>query len=242
VWTPSEEVADPHALAEALVARLHARGAQLRFGAPVVGLLRRNGRVLGVQTTAGEVLAEQVVLCAGHASRRLARPLGLSLPIEPIKGYSVTLAIRQPALAPRVSITDARRKVVYAPLGDTLRVAGMAELVGEDTTLDARRVASLVESAQQTFPGACDASDVRPWAGLRPATPGGVPLIGPSRIDGLWLNTGHGSLGLTLACGSAQRIAEAVLGADRAGRRIAPQGDAGPRTGVPLAAPGEPSA
>jgi D-amino-acid dehydrogenase len=213
VWTPSEEVGDPHALCLELTQRLRERGARLLLDTPVTELTVQAGRVTGLDTAAGQLSAEHVVLCAGAGSRRLARSAGLSLSIEPIKGYSVTLSVTRPGLAPRVSVTDFQRKVVYAPLGNTLRVAGMAELVGEDLAIDPRRIAHLVRCAQQMFPGATDTRQTQPWAGLRPATPRGLPLVGPSSVSNLWLNTGHGALGFTLACGSAQRVATGILGA-----------------------------
>lgn len=234
VWTPSEEVGDAHALTLALAQRLAARGARLLFKTPVLDLPRdgARGRLRGALTSQGLIEAEHVVLCAGHASAALVRRLGIALPIEPIKGYSITVAVTDPSRAPRASITDAGRKIVYAPLGGQLRVAGMAELVGDDTAPDPRRIEAMVRAVDDTFPGACDLNDVWPWAGLRPATPDGRPRIGPTAVPGLWLNTGHGPLGLTLACGSAQRLAGAILG--QAPQARDPGQDAPPACGAAL--------
>jgi D-amino-acid dehydrogenase len=222
VWTPGEAVGDAHAFCVALVAQLRTAGAALHFGTPVHGLqpVRGGWRLVGPN---GHELGHfnQVVVCAANGAAPLLRPLGVPVPIEPIKGYSITLDVVNPAAAPRVSVTDTRHKVVYAPLQGPqgqlqLRVAGMAEIVGQDTRIDEGRIRQLAAAAYQAFPWACDASPnapLRPWAGLRPATPKGTPLLGPTARPGLWLNTGHGSLGFTLACGSAQWLARALLAA-----------------------------
>lgn len=209
VWTAGEEVIDAPALAQRLA---QASGAELRWGQRVAGLWCRGGRVSGLQLAGGETLvADQVVLAAGVATPALARPLGLALPIEPVKGYSVTLPLAQAARAPQASVTDQCSKMVFARLGAHLRVAGFAELAGHDPTVDPHRTAALVRAAHTLFPGACDeAAPVVPWAGLRPATPSGLPLVGPARVPGVWLDTGHGGLGLTLAAGSAARLAVAM--------------------------------
>jgi D-amino-acid dehydrogenase len=230
VWTADEAVGDAHTLSQQLASRVALAGHSVRLGTRVEALRlfessRRRGQAL--RETGWEVKASQggrplaperfdhVVLCTANETARLTRPLGIKVPIEPIKGYSVTLDVVNPAAAPKVSVTDTRRKVVFAPLTDEqgrvqLRVAGMAELVGHDTRVDEGRIRQLVQATEEAFPGACDtsaAADWRPWAGLRPATPTGLPLIGRTPMAGLWLNTGHGSLGFTLAGGSAERLA-----------------------------------
>jgi D-amino-acid dehydrogenase len=205
VWTDSEEVIDGAGLAQALA---RASGAELRLGEPVAGFARKADRLAGVRLASGEVIAaDHVVLAAGAAAPALLRPLGLRLPVEPIKGYSLTLPVADPAAAPRVSVTDAGRKIVFARVGAALRVAGFAELVGADLSLSPVRLAALRDAVQHSFPGACDLDRAQPWAGLRPATPDGQPRIGATAIPNLWLNVGHGALGLTLAAGSAARLA-----------------------------------
>ncbi|HEX5687638.1 MAG TPA: D-amino acid dehydrogenase [Ideonella sp.] len=205
VWTDSEEVIDGARLSQALA---RASGAELRLGEQVVGFDRHGSRVGGLRMASGEcIAADHVVLAAGAAAPALVRPLGLRLPIEPIKGYSLTLPVADAAAAPQVSVTDAARKIVFARLGPTLRVAGFAELVGSDLRLAFARLQMLGDAVQQAFPGACDLDGAQPWAGLRPATPDGQPRIGPTPCPNLWLNVGHGALGLTLAAGSAARLA-----------------------------------
>lgn len=209
VWTPSEEVIDAAALARGLA---HASGATLRLGVRVQGIQSQGRVIQALHTDDGSIEADAFVVAAGTGSVELLRPLGLRLPIEPIKGYSVTLPIVESAAAPRASVTDHGRKIVYARLGNELRVAGYAELAGAQTRLDDARIAALCDAAAASFPGACEVSEPRGWAGLRPATPGGRPLIGATDWSNLWLNTGHGGLGLTLAAGSAVLLQRAMSG------------------------------
>lgn len=209
VWTGDEEVIDAERLAQALA---EASGATLLLGTPVQGVAWRGGRVGGVCLAGREIAADQVVLAAGPAVVELLRPLGRSPAIEPIRGYSITLPLRHAAAAPRASVTDQGRKLVYARLGDHLRVAGFAELCGAERRLDPRRIDALCRAVRETFPGVADFADPQPWVGLRPATPGGRPLVGATRWPGLWLNAGHGALGLTLACGSAALLTSMMSG------------------------------
>ena len=142
----------------------------------------------------------------------MLRQARVAAPVYPVKGYSVTLAVRAQDDAPRVSVTDEARKLVFSRLGDRLRVAGTAELAGYDDRIDAGRCAAILDRVFELFPRAGDRASTQMWAGLRPATPGNVPLIGVSRFPNLLVNTGHGTLGWTLACGSGQAIAEIVGG------------------------------
>jgi D-amino-acid dehydrogenase len=205
VWTPGEAVGDALALSRQLMALAQAGGAELRYQTPVESLVVRNDRVDAVETRAGSVSADVFVLANGCQAAALARTAGLSLPVYPIKGYSITLPIINEAAAPQVSVTDLRRKTVYARLNGSIRVAGMAEIVGHDLRVDAARIRFLARCMDETFPGAVDAdADPRPWAGLRPATPTSMPILGPAKYANLLLNVGHGPLGLTMAMGSAR--------------------------------------
>ncbi|WP_454731113.1 MULTISPECIES: D-amino acid dehydrogenase [Cupriavidus] len=221
IHTPSEEVADCHRFCLSLARLLHDRpGVSLRFGTDVRGIEREGGReggrVIGVRTAAGVERADAVVVAGGMGSVGLLRPLGLRVPLWPLKGYSITVPIRDGAGAPHISITDFARKIVYARIGNTLRVAGMADLVRGDTAIDRRRIATLAGETRALFagvaPDARSPAQLQPWAGLRPATPSGLPLVGPSRVRGLWLNLGHGALGFTLALGSASLLADRLAG------------------------------
>jgi D-amino-acid dehydrogenase len=158
------------------------------------------------------VEVDHLVIAAGPATEALLRPWGWTPPIEPIRGYSITLPIVDSAAAPHASVTDQGRKLVYARLGAQLRVAGFAELCGPERRVDPRRIEALCQAVRDTFPAACRFDDPQPWVGLRPATPGGRPMVGPTRWPGVWLNAGHGALGLTLACGSAALLTSMMSG------------------------------
>jgi D-amino-acid dehydrogenase len=166
----------------------------------------------GAEPSGDVIEVDQLVIAAGPATEALLRPWGWAPPIEPIRGYSVTLPIIESAAAPRASVTDQGRKLVYARLGARLRVAGFAELCGPERRVDPRRIEALCQAVRETFRGACRFDDPQPWVGLRPATPSGRPLVGATRWPGVWLNAGHGALGLTLACGSAALLASVMSG------------------------------
>jgi D-amino-acid dehydrogenase len=152
------------------------------------------------------------VLAAGIQSRSLAATAGISLPIYPLKGYSLTAPIRQDDVAPEISVTDFERKVLYARIGDKLRVAAMVDMVGEDLSLTPKRIDNLTRQVKETMPRAADYTKITPWAGLRPATPNSAPIIGATQYGNLWLNVGHGPLGFTFACGSASVLADLMQG------------------------------
>jgi D-amino-acid dehydrogenase len=214
IFTPGEAVADCHAFCNGLHARLMAherfRG---RLAAPVEGFQRdAQGRVLGVRTATGDVAADAVVLAAGLHSRALAGTVGVQLPLYPLKGYSLTAPIAAGHRPPEVSVTDFEKKILYARIGGELRIAAMVDLVGDDLGLDAGRLASLQRSVRATFPNAADYDRATPWAGLRPATPSGAPILGASGVPGLWLNVGHGALGFTFSFATANIVAELVSG------------------------------
>jgi len=214
IHTPSECAIDCLQLTQKLAQHLRDQGVRFVLGGAVDHLERHGHRVVAAHMAGSVVRAEAFVLATGSGTPRLARTVGVSLPIYPIKGYSLTLDVAPlPGAAPTVNVTDAKRKVVFARLGDQLRVAGMAELVGHRLDIPADRVASLMSSTRAVFPNAVmPTSEVRPWTGLRPATPNGLPILGrvSKGPENLWLNTGHGSLGLTLAFGSAQRLGKLI--------------------------------
>lgn len=210
IHTPDDEVADCHRFCLALAARLQASG-RCRFllGQPVKRLLHEQGRVVALQLGDERLAVQQVVLCAGHRSAALRLP-GLRLPLYPLKGYSLTAPILAGQRAPQLSVTDYERKVVYARLQSQLRVAAMVDIVGFDEGLEQHRLATLERLARATLPDAAQYDAAKAWAGMRPATPSGVPLIGDTAYRNLWLNIGHGALGFTLACGSAERLAGVI--------------------------------
>jgi len=210
IYTPNEEVADCHAFCQRLAARLEASGrCTFLLGRKVTGLLHADGAVQAIEMGTDVMPVDQLVLAAGHRSAELGLP-GLSLPLYPLKGYSLSVPIGAEHKAPNVSITDYDRKIVYARIGEQLRVAAMVDIVGFDASLEPKRLALVKRQALETFPLAGDYARAVEWAGMRPATPTGVPLIGASVYRNLWLNLGHGALGFTLACGSGQLLAELI--------------------------------
>jgi D-amino-acid dehydrogenase len=156
--------------------------------------------------------ADAYVLALGSFSPMMAASLGVRLNVYPAKGYSVTLPVKDASKAYSVSLTDDEYKLVFSRLGDRLRIAGTAELNGYDRSLNRVRCQAIVERVQSLFPGAGDATRAEFWAGLRPATPSNVPYIGRSSARNLYLNTGHGTLGWTHACGSGAALADLVCG------------------------------
>lgn len=213
IHTPGEAAADCHRLCQELVRILRRRGVQFLLDTEVLGLQTDRGRIVRALTRSAAIEADAYVLSLGTGSVPLAQALGIHLPLYPLKGYSLTAdANPTPGHAPQVSVTDAGRKVVFARLGQRLRVAGMVELVGHNRDTDPSRIDALLRTARDLFPQASDWVPHHTWAGLRPATPTGRPIHG--RLAGgpqnLLFNTGHGALGFTLAFGSAARIARAM--------------------------------
>jgi D-amino-acid dehydrogenase len=212
VYTPGEEVGDCAAFCAQLLAKLSQQfpATQFLFDTKVTKGIMKNRQLHAVLTDKGELDADAFVLSAGAGSTRFMSTLGMRLPVYPLKGYSITLPANE--AAPAVSITDLARKVVYARVGQRLRVAGRVEIVGDNNKIQADRCLALKDGALEIFPGLDNTADIKPWAGQRPATPSGLPLIGPTQVKGLYLNTGHGALGWTLACGSASLLATQIDG------------------------------
>lgn len=217
LYAPDDESGDAHQFTRALASRAANAGARFHYDTTILGLETEGTRVTGIRTRSGDgqtsiLTADACVICLGSYGAALLAPHGEKLPIYPVKGYSVTVPVVDAGRAPEVSLTDESRRLVCSRLGDRLRVAGTAEVGGYDTTPDPRRCATLTGWIDELFPGATNTAATENWAGLRPCTPSYVPIIGRARLDGLWLNTGHGSLGWTLACGSASLLATRLSG------------------------------
>jgi D-amino-acid dehydrogenase len=191
----------------------------------ITALREAGGKIDHIEATDNEgrfqrLRADSYVLAMGSLSPLYAAPLGINLPIYPAKGYSVTMPVKDASMAHQVSLTDDEFKLVFSrltpkdgdPRGDRLRIAGTAELNGYDRDLNRVRCEAIVRRVEQLFPGAGDTSQASYWTGLRPATPSNVPIIGKSKIGNLFMNTGHGTLGWTHACGSGKSIARIVSG------------------------------
>lgn len=210
IYTPDEEVADCHSFCQQLAARLRASGrCEFRLGQAVTGIRHSHGAVTAIELGDEVLPVKHLVIAAGHRSLLLALP-GIKLPLYPLKGYSLTVPIGAQHCAPDLSITDYDRKIVYARIGEQWRVAAMVDIVGWDPGLDPKRLALIKRQARDTFANAGDYDKAIEWAGMRPATPSGVPLLGPTAYRNLWLNLGHGALGFTLACASARLLSELI--------------------------------
>ena len=203
VWTQSECVADPHLLCQEMAGSLQRLGGTVSLGVQASGFVRHRSRISAVMTHQGEIEADAFVLAAGPRAVTLAAALGIYLPVYPIKGYSITVPFLPGVQRPCASVTDLARKTVFAPLHNNLRVAAMAEVGAQGLDIAPARVQAMVEAVDQTYPGLCDVGAPESWAGLRPATPTSVPIVGRWRSSNVYLNVGHGALGLTLASGSA---------------------------------------
>jgi D-amino-acid dehydrogenase len=216
-YTSADESGDVHLFTTRLAALCAARGVQFRYGVRIQRLLAEGGAMRGVEISDEEGAyrierADAYVLALGSYSREIARGVGVPLDIYPVKGYSATLPILAPERAPSVSLTDDEFKLVFSRLGNRLRIAGTAEFTGYSTTLNPVRCEAIVRRTLDIFPGVSRAELASYWTGLRPATPGNVPYIGRSAVQGLYLNTGHGTLGWTHGAGSGRAIAELIEG------------------------------
>ncbi|WP_028007535.1 D-amino acid dehydrogenase [Solimonas flava] len=216
-YSRADESGDVYLFTTRLAERCAALGVQFRYGVRIQRLHAEGGRMRGVEY-ADESGAYQVekadayVLALGSFSPQLARTAGVDLDIFPVKGYSVTLPVLEPALAPTVCLTDEEHKVVFSRFGDRLRAAGTAEINSYSMELNRVRCEAIVRRTLDVFPGVSRAELAQYWTGLRPSTPSNVPYIGRSKVEGLYLNTGHGTLGWTHGCGSGRAIADIIDG------------------------------
>ena len=209
---PNDETGDCHLFTRQLAESARALGVSFRFGESVRGLQAERGVITGVDVGEERLRADHYVLAFGSFSRALALPLGLKLPVYPVKGYSMTLSLRDEGRAPVSTVLDESYKVAITRFDRRIRVGGMAELAGFDLTLDPRRRATLEKVLQDLFPGGGQLAGGEFWCGLRPMTPDGTPIIGETPYPNLSLNTGHGTLGWTMACGSGRLLADQLLG------------------------------
>lgn len=216
-FTVSDESGDVYKFTSTLACKGAAAGIDFRYNTTVTRLLTEGDKVSGVEIIDGEgrhrlLRADAFVIALGSFSAALLAPLGIGLMIYPGKGYSATYPILDPDAAPTVSLTDDGHKLVMSRLGSRLRVAGTCELSGYSRALNPIRCDGITRRVRALFPDACDYNSVIYWAGLRPLTPSNVPYIGKTRYANLYLNTGHGTLGWTMACGSGRALADIVSG------------------------------
>ncbi len=197
----------------ALAEKIAELGGSFRYGVTVKGLAVESGRIAGVETETGRVTGDAYVCAMGPFAPGLLRGIGINLPIYPIKGYSITLPVTDDAAAPQSTIMDETHKVAITRLGDRIRVAGQAEIIGYSKKLGKHATDSVRHVVSDLFPKGGDVSMAEGWTGLRPMTPDGTPVLGPTRYPNLFLNTGHGTLGWTMSCGSGRAVADLITGA-----------------------------
>ena len=227
IYTPSEDVVDSHGLCKYLERLIVSRGGKLHYDTRITGAVLEGSRCIALKLKSQsmalqEAQAEQAadmtefkadyfVVAAGLSSRELLQKFDTRAPLLGLKGFSITLDCEQ-GIAPSMSITDSHHKIVFAKLGHRLRAAGMVDLGRENREVDANRIAALIQQARDNFPDAGDYGKVQTWAGLRPATPSGRPIIDQTAFENVYANIGHGTLGLTLAAGSADMLADKLAG------------------------------
>ena len=215
IYAPQDESGDAHRFTQELARLAAEKGVGFRYGIAIEALEQAGDMLFGVRAHDGErYVADAYVVCLGSYSPLLLRPVGIHIPVYPLKGYSITLPLgpAEAAAAPSVSLSDEAFKLVISRLGERLRIAGTAELAGYDTSVNEVRCNAILHRVRQLFPQLGAVHVVETWAGLRPATPNNIPVIGRTRLRNLYLNTGHGTLGWTLACGSGRATADLVSG------------------------------
>jgi D-amino-acid dehydrogenase len=209
--TPDDETGDCRLFTHALTRLAEAEGVCFRFGETIQSLQRSGARITGVQCASGLLQADAYVVALGSYSPLLLRGI-VDLPVYPMKGYSITVDIADPARAPVSTLLDETYKIALTRFEQRIRVGGMAEVVGYDLSLNPRRQQTLEMVLNDLFPGSYVPGDVHFWTGLRPKTPDSTPIIGRTPLNNLYLNTGHGTLGWTMSCGSGQLLADIVSG------------------------------
>lgn len=215
-YTVADESGDAQRFTRNLAALCVDQGVQFRYGTTVIRLTKSAGVISGVlvETPVGDEIltADAYVLALGSYTPLLLRPLGMRLPVYPAKGYSATIPLSDDSVAPTVAMTDDGHKIVFSRLGQRLRVAGTAEFNGYNTELNTVRCQALIKRTHQLFPELRPAGEPEFWCGLRPSTPSNVPFVGRASIPNLFLNTGHGTLGWTMACGSGRVLTDLMSG------------------------------
>jgi len=209
---PGDETGDCFLFTNRLAEMARAMGVTFRFGTRIEAIEVAGGRIDGVRTGDGKLGADAYVCALGSYSTAALAPIGIELPVYPVKGYSITVPIVDAARAPESTIMDETHKVAVTRLGSRIRVGGTAELAGYSLKLREARRATLEHVVTDLFPGGGDLARATFWCGLRPMTPDGTPVIGPTRYPNLWLATGHGTLGWTMAAGTGRVVADLLSG------------------------------
>jgi D-amino-acid dehydrogenase len=212
LYLPGDETGDAHVFTQRLAALCEEKGVRFRYGTSIDRILTEGGDITGVETSAGTLKADRYLLALGSYSPKLLAPLGLSVPVYPVKGYSITVPVADDRAAPASTVMDETYKIAITRLGDRIRVGGTAEIAGFDTVLREERKQTLLHSVRDLYPEGGRYEEAKFWTGLRPMTPDGTPIIGATKYPALFLNTGHGTLGWTMSCGSGKLAADLVGG------------------------------
>ena len=214
IFDPEDESGDVHKFTQALAAHLEKQGVVFHYGTKVQRVVQEKRRVIGVETDKGMMNADNYVMALGCYSPIFLRQAGISVPIYPLKGYSISINTKDCKRedAPRVSLTHTAKKLAYSRLGDVLRVGGTAEFAGYDDKVVKHRIDIAKNDTREIFPKGGDIENATEWACLRPMTPDGPPILGRTPVANLFLNTGHGSLGWTQCAGSATIVADVIEG------------------------------
>jgi D-amino-acid dehydrogenase len=209
---PGDETGDCFKFTQTLAEMAKQLGVKFHFNTTIDGIDKAGGQISGVRTSTGTLTADRYLLALGSHSPGLLRPLGIRIPVYPVKGYSITVPITDASGAPESTVMDETHKVAVTRLGDRIRVGGTAELAGYSLNLREARRSTLEHVVTDLFPQGGDVSKASFWCGLRPMTPDGTPIVGPTPIKNLLLATGHGTLGWTMAAGTGRVIADIVSG------------------------------
>jgi D-amino-acid dehydrogenase len=212
IYCPTDETGDCSKFAGAIAAACERQGAEFRYGTAILGFRTEGDRIAAVQTSHGEMRADLYVMSLGNESPILARRLGIKLPIYPIKGYSLTIPVGNHGHPPTIGSVDEHNLVAISRFGDRMRVTATAEFAGYDTRHTPRDFDFMLGVAKDLYPDGADYDRALQWAGLRPMTPEGTPIIGPSRYRNLYFNTGQGHMGWTMSHGSARIVADLIAG------------------------------
>ncbi len=214
LYLPDDETGDCYLFCQQMTELAKAHGVKFQFDTKIQSLDINGKKIMGVQTDKGVLKADAYVVALGSFSKQMLKPLGVDVPVYPVKGYSLTLPIVNEELAPTSTVMDETYKVALTRFDDRIRVAGTAELAGFDPSIPTARKETIEMVVRDLFPQGGDFSKAEFWTGFRPMTPDGTPIIGATPIDNLFTNTGHGTLGWTMACGSGQILADIMTHGD----------------------------
>lgn len=212
IYTPDDETADCYKFCLALYKELEkSTDFTCLYEHEVTDFFAENNKITAIETTQGQIEADEFVVAAGNGSTAIFKMVGISVPVYPLKGYSLTLPFPEKAnIVPNMSVTDYANKIVYAKLGDQLRIAAMVDIGYQDIYIRKERMDALKDTVRKTFPDLAGVDTAKEWSGLRPSTPKGPPILGRTKYLNLWSNIGQGSLGFTLAAGSAMVITQLI--------------------------------